>query len=83
MSSPFHAVRAITTSPPMDACQVTITFTAINEIDISAAKSAANPYFDVYVSLPQIILPELCFKSRQGYDCSLPYALSIFITTHT
>ena len=51
MSFPFLAARMITTSPPKNACQVTITFTAINEIDISAAKSAANPYFDIYVSL--------------------------------
>ena len=40
----------ITTSPPQAACQVTIQFTAVNEIDISAAQSAATPYFDIYVS---------------------------------
>ncbi len=46
------AARLITTSPPMAACNITIDFTAVNEIDISAAESAAHPYFDVYVSLP-------------------------------
>ena len=44
------AARMITTSPPMWACNITIVFTAINEIDISAAESAANQYFDIYVS---------------------------------
>ena len=43
------AVRMITTSPPKAACQITINFTAINEIDISPELSAAHPYFDVYV----------------------------------
>lgn len=34
----------------MAACNITVIFTAVNEIDISAAESAAHPYFDVYVS---------------------------------
>lgn len=41
----------------MAACNITIVFTAINEIDISAAQSAAQPYFDVYVSqLPFLVI---------------------------
>ena len=51
----------------MAACQITINFTAINEIDISPELSAAHPYFDVYVCL---------FLNPLTFDKLLPVYIS-------